>query len=249
MAEFNWKTSLKTNTFFLKITGLWPKDTETYKLNAYTLYSAFCLIGLFGIHTFSQVFNIFIIDDLETFTSSIFITLACVGGVAKTWQLIRNMPTLKQLFVSITDDIFQPRNDRQIALITPSILFWQRFYLVFRVLGYNTLFFWAAYPIFDKKTKEHQLPFVAWYPYDSKISPLYEITYVHQIVAMGYAVLSGVNVDMLIAALNMFIGAQCDILCDDLKHLGGDEKEMGSRLVNCVKHHRAILKFRQMVLL
>jgi hypothetical protein len=147
MEDFDWKKTLKTNILSLKILGLWPKGNETYKPNSYTAYAAFCVLGLLCSHSFVQTFNIyFIMNDLEAFTSSIFVTLSCIGTVAKTYYLLQNMKTLKQLFVNITDDIFQPRNDRQIRLIQPSILFWRRFYLVFRVLCYNTTFLLVDLP-------------------------------------------------------------------------------------------------------
>ncbi|RZC36703.1 7tm 6 domain containing protein, partial [Asbolus verrucosus] len=82
------------------------------------------------------------------------------------------------------------------------------------------------------------LPFSAWYPYDTKISPLYEITYLYQIIGIWFLTVGAVNMDTLIAALMMYIATQCDILCDDLKNLHHD---FDRKLINCVKHHREIV--------
>nr|CAM84015.1 olfactory receptor 17 [Tribolium castaneum] len=243
MSNFSWKAAVETNITTLKILGLWPKGDETYKLNFYTLYAVFGVIGLLCAHSFVQIFNIyFIVDDLEAFTSSIFVTLSCLGTVAKTYYLLQNMQMLKELFISINKDIFQPKNNKQILLVEPSIKFWQRFYLIFRVLCYCTTFFWSSYPILDKWTKDHRLPFLAWYPYDSTKSPFYELTYIHQVVSIWYLVSASLNIDMLIAALNMFVGAQCDLLCDNLRNIGQNSKEIGKNLVKCIEHHREILR-------
>ncbi|RZC18441.1 odorant receptor 49b-like [Asbolus verrucosus] len=51
---------------------------------------------------------------------------------------------------------------------------------------------------------------------------------------------ANVNTDTLIAALMMYIATQCDILCDDLKNLCQD---FDRKLINCVKHHRDIVRF------
>ncbi|KAJ3636012.1 hypothetical protein MTP99_008866 [Tenebrio molitor] len=39
MEKFNWKDTVKTNIFLLKLLGLWPKGIEGYKFNLYTFYS------------------------------------------------------------------------------------------------------------------------------------------------------------------------------------------------------------------
>ncbi|XP_044270427.1 odorant receptor Or1-like [Tribolium madens] len=245
MEEFSWKETLSQNINFLKVCGLWPPGDEDYKLNLYGIYAGFCVLGFLCVHTGTQTFNIyFIIDDLEAFTSSIFVTFACVACVFKTYYLLKNMKLLKVLFINIDKEIFQPRNHEQELLIQPSIKFWKGFYLIFRILCYNTCFFWCAYPILDKRIKQHKLPFLAWYPYDSSVSPMYEITYFYQAVAIWYIVIISFNTDVLIGALNMFVGAQCDILCDNLRNLAKNGiNELNQNLINCIKHHKAILSF------
>ena len=244
MEKFNWQTGINTNIRSLRVLGLWPQGYQTYKLNLYTLYTTVCVLGLLCSHRFVQTFNIFfILDDLDAFTSSIFVTLSCVGTVAKTYYLLKNMPLLKQLFLNIEDKIFQPRDQNQEDLIAPNIKSWQQFYLLFRISCFCTTFFWSTYPILDKWTAQHRLPFLAWYPYDFTVSPLYEITYIHQVVAIWYLVAVSLNIDCLIAALNMFVGAQCDILADNLKNLGQTGVyDFNLNLIKCVLHHRAILR-------
>ncbi|XP_063925640.1 odorant receptor 4-like [Zophobas morio] len=85
---------------------------------------------------------------------------------------------------------------------------------------------WLLIPILTKGTQDKQLPFAAWYPYDSTISPLYEFTYIYQCVATLYLVTT-----------------MCDNLCDDLKNLHHDlyNVDVNQRVIACVKHHQAIL--------
>ncbi|KAJ3648708.1 hypothetical protein Zmor_020489 [Zophobas morio] len=82
----------------------------------------------------------------------------------------------------------------------------------------GTVFLWAIYPILDGSVKQNSLPFRAWYPYDTTVSPFYETTYVYQIVSVAFIASTGITVDTLITALSEFIGAQCDILCDNIKN-------------------------------
>ncbi|RZB39714.1 7tm 6 domain containing protein, partial [Asbolus verrucosus] len=61
-----------------------------------------------------------------------------------------------------------------------------------------------------------------------------------------YSVIFLYNVDMLIASLMVFIGAQCDILCDNLRNLRGNTTaSFKKKLKQFIKHHKEILKFAE----
>ncbi|RZC39451.1 7tm 6 domain containing protein, partial [Asbolus verrucosus] len=172
-------------------------------------------------HVFFQTVNLFLIaNDLEAVTGTIFILLTDIGAFIKTYCLVKNMKMLKQLMITLNSDLFQPKNLEQKNLVQK---------------------------IFDKTVKEYRLPFLAWYPCNSKQSPQYELTYLYQALAINFTAMANVNTDTLIAALNMYIGAQFDILCDDLRNLnkGGksSSEEINQTLRNCIHHHREILKF------
>ncbi|RZC41867.1 7tm 6 domain containing protein, partial [Asbolus verrucosus] len=100
-----------------------------------------------------------------------------------------------------------------------------------------------------KWVKDSRLPFLAWYPYNSKVSPFYEITYVYQIVSISFIAIANSNIDTLIAALNMYIGAQFDILCDDLRNLQdltqSASLSFNEKLTDCIQHHKKILSFAE----
>jgi hypothetical protein len=243
MSGFDWKLTIRRNIIMLKIAGLWPAGDATYKPNLYTLYATVCLtVFVFG-HNFFQSFNIiFILDDLEALTATIFVSLTEMLAILKSYYLINNMGILKQLMVTLNSDMFQPKNARQRSLVEPSLKFWKMVYTVFSLMTLNAIFFWTTFPILDGSLKVHRLPFLAWYPYDSRISPFYEVTYVYQITSVCFICIVNLNIDTLIAALNMYIGAQCDILCDELRHLH-EFTNINKRVIECVLHHRAILKY------
>ncbi|XP_063925642.1 odorant receptor 4-like [Zophobas morio] len=109
-----------------------------------------------------------------------------------------------------------------------------------------TLLLWGLYPVLDQSYKAKKLPFIAWYSYDHQKSPLYEITYIYQIIANYFIAFTNQNVDAFISALLMYIAAQCELLCDHLKNLKFEEKNKGFvKFVRCVKHHQKILQFSE----
>ncbi|RZB39526.1 7tm 6 domain containing protein, partial [Asbolus verrucosus] len=159
------------------------------------------------------------------------------------------MKILKQLMVSLNSDLFQPKNSEQINLVQPALKFWKINNFFYWAMAMGTVFFVAISPFFNDSVRNRNLPFVAWYPYNIKISPYYEITYIYQIISLTCSASTAVCTDTLIAALFLCIGAQFDILCDNIRHLYDIREDLSTdfnkKFISCVKHHRAILRFAE----
>ncbi|RZC34234.1 7tm 6 domain containing protein, partial [Asbolus verrucosus] len=248
MEKYDWKRIMNTNIILLKIMGLWPGGNETYKSNFYMLWSIFS-ITLFTVgHPFFQTINmIFIFDDFEAIIATIYVTLSEFLIILKAYLIIKNMKILKQLMVTLECDLFQPRNTEQIILFERGLKFWKLNISLFWMMAAGTVFFWSTYPIFDNSVHERRLPFLAWYPFNAKISPYYEITYIYQVIGIIFAAGTALSAAALVTAFYMYIAAQFIILCDDVKYLYDIRKNSSTdfkmKLINCVTHHRAILKF------
>ncbi|RZC38123.1 7tm 6 domain containing protein [Asbolus verrucosus] len=247
MKQLDWKHTFKLNILMLKIVGLWPQG-ESYGLNLYTVYAIFSITLFHFCYIFTQTVNLYFIrNDLKAVTGTIFVLLTDMGASLKTYCLIKNMKMLKQLMMTVNYDLFQPKTLKQKNLIQPNINAWKCIGLTFWFFTVGCLILWSLFPILDKTVKDYRLPFLAWYPYNTKISPQYELTYFYQAVATIFLATVNVNLDTLIAALNMFVGAQFDILCDDLRNLHGvgrnASRSVEEKLKNCIHHHREILKF------
>ncbi|RZC38603.1 7tm 6 domain containing protein, partial [Asbolus verrucosus] len=245
MAKYDWKITIKINILILKLVGLWPQEDESYRFNLYTFYSIISINIFINAHNFFQTMNIFFVySDLEALTATIFVTLTDVLASVKAFYFTQNMKILKKLMINLNSEIFQPKSDRQLILITPGLNSWKAIYAAFWAPVATTLFLWAIFPILDGSVKQQRLPFSAWYPYNSKISPLYEITYMYQVISIWFLATANLNMDTLIAALMMYIGTQCDILCDDLRNLRDCiGSEFNRKLVQCIQHYKTIVKF------
>ncbi|RZC35283.1 7tm 6 domain containing protein, partial [Asbolus verrucosus] len=188
----------------------------------------------------------FVYSNLEALTATIFVSLSDALVTLKIYYFVKNIRILKQLMRKLDDEVFQPRNVKQRALVQPSLNIWTATYIGFWVPAALTLTLWSVFPILDKSVQQHRLPFAAWYPYDTKKSPFYELTYLHQVVSIWFLSTANLHMDTMLTALMMYIGVQCDILCDNLKNL---ENELGYRmgfkekLIDCIKHHKEILSF------
>ena len=110
------------------------------------------------------------------------------------------------------------------------------------IMGIACNTFWIIYPILDGSPGEKRLPFLAWFPYDYKISPLYELTFVFEILTTNYVTLIHVNTDFIIFGLNVCAGCQFDMLSDNLRNLSNSSCNATKDLVNCIIYHKQILR-------
>ncbi|RZC42373.1 7tm 6 domain containing protein [Asbolus verrucosus] len=243
MERMDWTRLFKINTAILKATGVWPPGDGSYECNFYTVYAIICLILFHFAFIFSQTINLYFVrDDLKAVTGTIFILITDMSATLKTYGLIKNMKMLKQLMVTLNCDLFQPKNLHQKKMIQPSITNWKLIVVMLWLFCGGWLIFCCLFPILDKTVYEYRLPFLSWYPYNTKTSPQYEMTYLYQSVAINFLAAVNGNIDCLIAALNMCVGAQFDILCDDLRNLD-ISADVNQKFINYIHHHREILKF------
>ncbi|KAJ3663312.1 hypothetical protein Zmor_007608 [Zophobas morio] len=253
MEKFSWNQTIKINILMLQSVGLWPKGDEMYKRDLYALYAIISTIVIMGGHNFFQVMNVFFVyKNLEALTGTIFITVTDVLASIKMYFFIQNIGVIKQLMITLNSRLFQPKNSAQIDLVRPGLNSWKFMYVTFWIMTSTTVFTYSIFPFLDNSVKEKNLPFVAWYPYNAKISPLYEITYLYQVLGIWYLTVANINMDTMIAGLMMYVQTQCDILCDNLRNLGSfTQTELNEgytfnhKIIICVKHHRLMVHFAE----
>ncbi|RZC41413.1 7tm 6 domain containing protein, partial [Asbolus verrucosus] len=248
MEKYDWKVTINNNLKRLRIVGLWPAGDEPYKRNFYSLYSGFVLIVFTFGHVFWQTCNVAsTFDDLDALTGMLYVTTSEFLIAIKAYFAVKNMPILKKLMITLNCDLFQPRHPKQLDRIKSDFRIWRINSNMFWATAWMAVIFWSTYPVLDKSIKDKRLPFLAWYPYNTKVSPNYELTYVYQCFGVAFSASTSVTVDSLIAALHMYIGAQFVILCDDIRHIfdriEGESTDFVKKLLKCVEHHRAILEF------
>jgi hypothetical protein len=243
MEKFDFKLTIRPNILFLKLVGLWPIDEHDF----YRLYTLVITVLVMGLYNVFRVINIFYVyTDLQVLTATIYLTVTDLAVMVKSILFIYNVQTLKQLTVTINCDLFQPKTAEQKDLAKKSLNEWKVTYVVFCGLVVTTLSMWTISPLINNSGGHRQLPLPSWYPYNTTTSPYYEITYVCQVISMWVLATANTNIDSLIAALMMYIGSQCDILCDDLKKLPksrDNETDFKRSLTDCIIHHKKILRY------
>lgn len=161
----------------------------------------------------------------------------------KIYIFVRKMPLLRSLMLDLKSDLFKPRSYRQLLLIWPDVKTWKNVYYMLSGAATFGLLMWLMFPILSGSYRTYALPFFSWYPYDITKPLIYKLTYLHQTASSFLLILGCFNIDMLISALMMYTGAQCDILCDNLRSTGFEMGDFEKTFRRCVLHHKRILRY------
>ncbi|KAJ3663337.1 hypothetical protein Zmor_007627 [Zophobas morio] len=253
MQRYDWSSAIKLNLLSLRFIGLWPAGDGTYKLNLYSLYAFISIIFILGGHVLFQTVTLFFVyDKLETVASNIFITMTDILIYVKMYHIVRNVKTLNKLLDSLNEDVFQPKDERQIKIAEQSINIWSYVYKWFTFFVYVIATIWSTLPFLTGNFKKKVLPHDVWFPYDYKVSPMYELTYLFEMFGIYFVSILNVNFDTLICALLTYITAQCDLVCDNVKnvvggHVSKQPHQVHQKIVNCIKHHKKLLSLAETV--
>lgn len=240
MRKFDWLENTKICLVMLKFVGLWPQKGQNYGLNCYTFH-AFVVIGLMVFaDVIFETIRLFSIEDLNTLVSSLFILPAKSVTAFKGFILIRNTHTLQQLVEELNSIIFQPVDQSQIDLVKNNFQHWKIVLYATGISAGGSLIFFESTPLLDKSPlAERKLLTPAWYPMNSKVAPYFHLAYFHQAMSLNFCCITNSFTDLFVAALHMYIGCQYDLLCDNFREC--DQNKI--KLVQCIQHHKKILRF------
>ncbi|KAJ3663589.1 hypothetical protein Zmor_007836 [Zophobas morio] len=240
---YDWESNLKIHLQFLRVMGLWPSGDKSFTPGLYMLYS-YTIVLLVACHVFFLTINIYFVrHDLEAVVANMYILLATIVTKIKAWFLLINIKVLKARLVDLQNFYsFQPKNPNQTLLIENSLKTWRFIFTSFVLTCFGCNLFWMVPLLLT--SGEKMLPFLAWYPFNTKVSPVFEITYVYQMFCTSYLTLVSLNVDPLVCIFNVYIACQFEMLSDNLKKFAsGDLDEARENFLSCITHHRQILSF------
>ncbi|XP_063925964.1 putative odorant receptor 92a [Zophobas morio] len=240
----DWKNTINLNIIFLKIMGLWPRKNEIYKPGLYMVYSSLMVTLVVVCHIATQVINIYFVrNQLETVVAIVYILLINITASFKVFFVIINMKQLQERMTVSKSNWFPKSNHQQKVLIESSIKSWISSYRMLVVICVSWVAFSMTYPLLDASVEEKRLPFLAWYPYDHRISPLYEITYGFQVISSSYLAWVHLTIDNLMYIVNVYTKCQFDILSDNLRNFTKISNDFNKGLIVCILHHKRILSF------
>ena len=96
MEHFDWKLTICTNVFILRMLGLWPKHNDKYEFNLYFLYTIVVICFFALLHTLTQAINVFFIfDNFDALMRITYILLTELLGLLKIYFFAQNIQIVK----------------------------------------------------------------------------------------------------------------------------------------------------------
>lgn len=239
MPNLNWSDPIKICLILLRCVGLWPKKKDNRgKINIYAIYSALILGTFVFLDVVSELISLyFIFDNLKIFVYQISVFPFRAIAVVKSCFFIYKIKSIKKIAKEIRNDIFQPSGSTEENIFKKNIKQWKFLCAAIWSFVSGTVIYVLS-PLLDKEMKGSLL-YAAWYPYNIKETPQYEITLSYQTLSLFVHACINTSSDLYFSALNLFIGCQYEFLCHQLKILNFQNK---NAIIRCIEHHKRIIE-------
>ncbi|XP_052741522.1 uncharacterized protein LOC112057728 [Bicyclus anynana] len=189
--------SVRLSLTALRLTGFWAPQglVGTGKL-LYILYGFVSFMFLLGTYLIIQIVDLYLIwGNLPAMTATSFLLFTNLSQSIKIFNVLARREKIQQI-ITDADIILRGEKSSEGQAIVRSCnreTRWHQF--IFFIFTFFTIFGWAS------SAEKNKLPLQAWYPYDTSKSPAYELTYLHQILALFLAAFLNVSKDTLVSTL------------------------------------------------
>lgn len=238
---FNFQSRTNTILQRLRFLGAW------FKNDSYDLYFAYAVLlnMYYNVHNITEtIYIIKNLDDLEEWSSTGLITMTTWLTNLKAYCIVKNKKHFLRVNEIVTELSFQPKNPHQEKIADCTFKIFDRLYFVHSLGPTLTVVFFTLYSLSELKN-EKTLPFSAWYPYDFRTSPYFELTYFFQFTTCMVQAQLHVHTDALGFYLIAILTMQLDFLADDLRNMSKTSEEnkcsLDQTLLQCIAHHKEIL--------
>ncbi|XP_050551229.1 odorant receptor Or1-like [Spodoptera frugiperda] len=241
--------------FVMKYLGVWvlPENASCF-LKA---YRGFMMTLQYLFLIFQMIYIVQVWGDLDAVSQASYLlfTQACLCLKVTVFQI--NMPMLKELLRLMDAEVFKPENDVHEKLLELQAARIKRLLLAFMVSSQITCGMWALKPLFDDA--DRKFPFDMWMPVSPEDAMQYYIGYAFQLGTICISAYMYFGVDSVTFSSVIFGCAQIDIIKEKLMSITSIKEKRGTKevdealadnynkLVDCIKHHQAIVTFTELV--
>uniref|UniRef100_A0A0C9QZ39 OR1_1 protein n=2 Tax=Fopius arisanus TaxID=64838 RepID=A0A0C9QZ39_9HYME len=158
--------------------------------------------------------------------------------------ILGNQKRIQRLLDTMTSDNFSKDFDKFERIFTWYA--WQGMYHHMRYQSFGTMavFCWGFTPIADAISGHaRRLPMEAWYPYDTKATPAFQLTCAHQSLAVILGCFHNISMDTLITGLINVACCQLEVVKRNLLELDvktgsreSGEVKLREELHRCIQH-------------
>ncbi|PZC71820.1 hypothetical protein B5X24_HaOG200919 [Helicoverpa armigera] len=238
--------------FVMKHLGVWiPVENGSILDRA---YRAFMMTLQYLFLIFQMIYIVQVWGDLDAVSQASYLlfTQACLCLKVTIFQI--NIAMLKELLQFMDAEVFKPDNEVHENILKLQAARIKRLLLAFMVSSQITCGLWAMKPLFDDA--DRKFPFDMWMPVSPEKAVQYYIGYAFQLGTICISAYMYFGVDSVVFSSVIFGCAQIDIIKEKLMSITTVDRKQGTKealaqnynkLVDCIKHHQAIVTFTELV--
>ncbi|RLU18883.1 ObirOr5-T3 [Ooceraea biroi] len=236
------------NRYTMTFMGLWPENRNLGRISSYRAMVPILMMLCFVCAP--QSANLpFIWGDFDLVIENLSMgNITITISMLKTVVFWSNSRHLKALVTCMTKDwnLTVDKRDRKtmldVARITRSLSIYST------LLCQTVLVTYVAMRCYMIRQIGRQMFFRGYFPYNATVSPLYEFTFVGQILGATYAAITYTTVDTFIATLVLHTCGQLSNLRRELTDLrAGTSEEFQARLGKIVIRHEYLNRFAETI--
>lgn len=243
--------SLNGTIYIMKICGIWPPRNYNRCYLIKTLVMTILHLVCWLIQLIYLVANI---SNIEKFSAAAYVLAPYSSMLLKFENNIRYIENVKLIVRFMNEDIFKPFNTKQQQLFEAKKKFLYQMFSGYLFNGVVLCSVMLIMPAFQNE--ENNFPMKVWLPLDLDSDIFYyRLMYFFQIFIIYSACIAVVGVDIMAVAAMMFLGLQCDFLCNSFENLEEEARqnvrikankisqEMHNALRRCINQHTKILEY------
>ncbi|XP_063976989.1 odorant receptor Or1-like isoform X2 [Diachasmimorpha longicaudata] len=216
----------------IKYFGTWPPKDKFRLL--YLVYSALIFIFMLGVYLSVQFINLIIIwGDVQCMVASAFLLMTNSVHAYKILVILRNQKRIQKILSMLESEKFSKDTDKFERIFT-----WYAWQGIYHHMRYQSL------------GEVRRLPMEAWYPYNTKDTPAFQITCAHQSFAITLGCFHNISMDTLITGLLNVACCQLEVVKHNILELDVaerlrniEEAMLKQKLHNSIQHSIDVMGF------
>ncbi|XP_077284425.1 odorant receptor Or1-like [Arctopsyche grandis] len=242
------REALDLNLAIMTISGIWPPKCfdNTWRIHAYRAYSIMGVGFFYIVFMLTEIINMIVVfGDMEKTVEASFLLLTHFSQLLKTILVVVFNTRIRDIVERLDDPVFNRGKPEHLPMILKSMNIVKKDTRLFLTMATLTVLLWAIFPLLE--LNDRQLPLKAWYPFDIKETPIFQIIYLYQIISGLMNAMVNISMDTLGSGIMALTAGQLDILNYELSLLwrpnGKDSGYMLQKLKECIKYHQEIIRF------
>ncbi|XP_045447837.1 uncharacterized protein LOC123656176 [Melitaea cinxia] len=217
----NTNFSIRLSLTVLRLAGFWSPDGLKHRF-LYNCYGFGIFMFFLGTYLIIQIVDLYLIwGNLPLMTGTAFVLFTNMAHATKIMNILVRRNRIQKIINDADNVLKGVKSAEGMEIVRSCDRETKLQQLMFFFITLITTIGWAS------SAEKNELPLRAWYPYDTRKSPAYQLTYCHQILALFLAASLNISKDTLVTAMIAQCRCRLRLVGLDLRNLCNDDHIIG----------------------